>query len=63
MAISAAPITSYSDTTAHKKVISDLISIIDPVDTPVVAYFGLDGGPGRFEMVNWPSTKVSWLNL
>jgi hypothetical protein len=53
--------TSYSDTTPQKKVITDAIDIISPRDVPVVKYFGLDGDPGKFSMVNWPSTTVYWL--
>lgn len=52
---------SYYDTTAQKKVITDAIDIIDPRDVPVIKYFGLDGSPGKFDIVNWPGTKVYWL--
>lgn len=55
------PKTTYSDTTPFKKAISDLIEIIDPSDAPVVKYFGLDGSPDAFRVVNWPSTTVYWL--
>ncbi len=56
------PITSYSDTTPHKQVITDVISLIDPVDTPLItALGGLDGASGKFRFANWPSTKVEWL--
>jgi len=61
MAVSDAPITTYSDTTAQKRAISDLISLIDPYDTPFVSYFGLEGDAGAFRIVNWPSTKYEWL--
>jgi hypothetical protein len=61
MAVSDAPITWYSDTTAHKRAVSDYISLIDPVDTPVVAYFGLEGDPAAFRIVNWPVPKFEWL--
>ena len=62
MAVSDAPITSYSDTTAHRRAISDVISIIDPRDVPIVAYFGLEGDAAKFSVQNWPSTKVEWLD-
>lgn len=52
---------TYSDTTPHKTVITDAIDIISPDDVPVVKYFGLNGNPGQFDMVNWPSTKYYWL--
>ena len=55
------PKTTYTDTTPQKRVIADLIDIIDPRDVPVVKYFGLDGDPGKFRLVNWPGTKVEWL--
>jgi hypothetical protein len=61
MAVADQPLTSYSDTTPHKKVISDYIDNIDPRDTPVVKYFGLSNSPGKFRLVNWPSTTVYWL--
>jgi len=61
MAVSDAPITSYSDTTAHKRSVSDLISILDPMDTPFVSYFGRNGDPGKFAIVNWPATNYEWL--
>ena len=61
MAVSDQPKTTYSDTTAQKRVIADLIDIIDPRDTPVVSYFGLDGDSGKFRLVNWPGTKMEWL--
>ena len=53
--------SSYTDTTPHKTVITDAIDIISPDDVPVVKYFGLNGSPGQFDMVNWPSTKYYWL--
>lgn len=55
------PFTTQSDTTAQKKVITDAIDIIDPRDVPVIKYFGLSGSPGKFDIVNWPSWKVIWL--
>lgn len=61
VAISDAPITTYSDTTAHKKAVADLISIIDPMDTPVVAYFGLNGSASQFRIPVWPAKKAEWL--
>jgi len=55
------PKHTYSDTTPHKTAITDAIDIISPDDVPVVKYFGLNGNPGQFDVVNWPSTKVYWL--
>ena len=43
------PKTTYSDTTPHKRVITDIISLIDPSDAPLVdALGGLDGASGKF---------------
>lgn len=53
--------TTYSDTTPQKRAIADLIDLIDPYDVPEVAYFRLDGSAQAFRVVNWPSTKVEWL--
>lgn len=55
------PYTTQSDTTAQKRVIADVIDIIDPRDVPIIKYFGLNGSPGKFDIVNWPSFKVEWL--
>lgn len=56
------PLTSYSDTTPQKRVITDAISLIDPSDAPaVMALGGLDGAAGKFRFTNWPSTTVEWL--
>jgi len=62
MATFDSPATSYSDTTPHKRAITDAISLIDPSDIPAVELFGgLDGAMGKFRLVNWPHTKVEWL--
>jgi len=56
------PITSYSDTTPLKRVITDYVSLIDPSDAPAVeALGGLDGAMSKFRFVNWPSTACEWL--
>jgi hypothetical protein len=56
------PVTSYSDTTPHKRMITDVISIIDPSDTPaIMALGGLDGASGKFRFVNEQHTKCEWL--
>ena len=62
MAVSDQPLTQFSDTTAHKRAISDYISMISPTKTPMVAFYGLEGDPGKFQIVNWPSAKVEWLS-
>jgi hypothetical protein len=55
-------IDTYFDVTPQKRVITDVISLIDPSDTPCVeALGGLDGAMEKFRFVNWPSTTVEWL--
>lgn len=62
MAVIDSPITSYSDTTPHKRVITDVIDLIDPTDAPgVEALGGLDGASAKFRFVNGKSTKMEWL--
>lgn len=56
------PLTTYSDTTPQKRVITDTIARIDPSDAPMIeALGGLDGASSKFDFVNEPSTKVEWL--
>ncbi|HOD52891.1 MAG TPA: DUF5309 family protein [Candidatus Cloacimonadota bacterium] len=56
------PFTSYSDTTPQKRVITDVISLIDPSDAPFIEKIGgLDGAAGKFRFANEPSTTVEWL--
>lgn len=53
--------TTYSDTTPHQRVISDVISIIDPRDTPFIAAIGgLDGARGKFK-INQNGYKIEIL--
>lgn len=43
--------TTYSDTTPHVRVISDIINIIDPRDTPAIAALGgLDAARSKFKV-------------
>lgn len=57
----ASPMSTYSDTTLHKRVITDVISLIDPSLTPLVENIGgLDGASGRFQLINAPGTIVEW---
>lgn len=56
------PLTTYSDTTPQKRVITDVISMIDPSDTAAIdSLGGLDGASGKFRFVNGKSTTVEWL--
>lgn len=62
MAVFDAPASTYSDTTPHKRAITDVISLIDPVDVPLItALGGLDGAASKFRFTNWPSKTVEWL--
>ena len=54
------PKTTYSDTTPQKRVISDVISMIDPRDTPFLAWGGLNN-ESKFRLLNWPGTTFEVL--
>jgi len=61
MANSASPYSSYSDTTPHMRVISNVISLLDPSDAPFIELIGgLDGAASKFQFKN-QSTVVEWL--
>ena len=54
--------TTYSDTTPHRRVITDIISLIDPSDAPLIdALGGLDGASGKFRFTNGKGKLVEWL--
>jgi hypothetical protein len=56
------PLTTYSDVTPQKRIITDVISLIDPSDAPMINNLGgLDGASGKFEFVNKPGKVVEWL--
>lgn len=56
------PMSSYSDTTPQARMITDVISLIDPVDTPAIELLGgLDGAAGKFRFVNEKETAYEWL--
>jgi len=62
MAVLDSPLTSDSGTTPQKRTITDVISMIDPADTPLIsALGGLDGASSKFRLVNKSTTKVEWL--
>lgn len=61
MAVYDAPKTSYSDTGNVVRVISDIVQLIDPVDTPLLAALGgLDGGRSKFR-IRGNGTKIEWV--
>lgn len=56
------PLTTYSDTTPHKRIITDVISLIDPSDAPAIERLGgLDGAGEKFRFVNGSGKVVEWL--
>jgi hypothetical protein len=62
MTVLDSPITSYSDTTPQKRIITDVISLIDPADAPAIEVLGgLDGAASKFRFVPGLSTTVEWL--
>lgn len=54
------PKTTYSDTTPQKRVVSDVIALIDPRDTPFLAWSGLNN-ESKFRLLNWPGTAYEVL--
>lgn len=54
------PLLTYSDTVTLQIAMADYISTLGPWEVPMVSYFGLNGDPGRFRLVNWPSTETRW---
>jgi uncharacterized protein DUF5309 len=62
MSYLTSPLTTYSDTTPQKRIITDVISLIDPSDMPMIeALGGLDGASGKFRFVNGNGKVVEWL--
>ena len=56
------PEYSFSNTGAHKRVITDVISLIDPSDIPLInALGGLDGGSSKMRFTEGKSTLIEWL--
>ena len=60
MAVIDQPKTTYSDTDPHKRIIGDVINLIDPVDTPVIARLGLSSARQKFRL-SLDGTKVEIL--
>ncbi|MDH5507629.1 MAG: DUF5309 domain-containing protein [Anaerolineae bacterium] len=50
MAVIDQPKNTYVDTTAHARVISDVIQMVDPRDTPLISRLGLDGAREKFNI-------------
>lgn len=54
--------TTFTDTTPQVRVITDVISLISPKDTPLIARFGLQSSPpAGWRVQGWPGKKVEWL--
>lgn len=62
MATIQSPINTYSDTTPQKRGVSDLITLISPKKTPLLAYFGIQTDFGDMNVVGWPNTKFELLS-
>ena len=61
MALFDQPKNTYSDTTNAVRIINDVIKLIDPVQTPLIAALGgLDAARSKFD-VRGNGTKVEWL--
>lgn len=61
MAVYDAPKTSYSDTGNAIRAIADVIQLIDPVDTPLLAALGgLNGAASKFR-IRGNATKIEWV--
>ncbi|HEY6020181.1 MAG TPA: DUF5309 family protein [Candidatus Paceibacterota bacterium] len=61
MALFDQPKTSYSDTTNAKRIISEAIKLIDPIDVPLLAALGgFDGARDKFN-IRENGTKIEWL--
>lgn len=52
--------TGYTDTTIQRRVITDMIKLVDWREAPFLKLFGL-ANEGRFNFVNWPHRKYEWL--
>ena len=58
----ASNFNSFGESAFKKRVISNSVELIDPIDTPLLdAIGGLNGGAGVVTFSNPPSTKVEWV--
>jgi hypothetical protein len=61
MSVYDQPKSTYSDTGPDIRVISDVVKMIDPRDTPlIIALGGLDSASSKFR-INRNGTKIEWL--
>jgi len=58
----AGKVTTYTNTLAQKRGVTDLISTIDPMDVPLLNALGYGSANiKKFRLVNFPSTMYEWL--
>jgi hypothetical protein len=56
------PKTTFSDTSVQKRPVTDAISMIDPTETPIQAYFGIkDTPPPDWKLQGWPNNYAEWV--
>jgi frataxin-like iron-binding protein CyaY len=62
MAVYDFPEYSFTSTAAQKRVITDIISLIDPADAPLInALGGLDGGSSKMRFTEGKNTLIEWI--
>jgi hypothetical protein len=54
-------VTSFSDTTPHIRCVSDVISMLTPRDTPMLARLGIDSAHEKFKIKPFDGTKIELL--
>ncbi len=53
---------TYTDTGNQRRAISDLVMMMDWTTAPLLRLFGFTSATEKkFRLVNWPSTKVEWI--
>ncbi len=52
--------TTYTDTAPQKRSLADMIGNIDWTEAPLLRLLGVNN-ESRFRLINWPRTKVEWL--
>lgn len=54
-------VTTWGDTARQVRIVLDAIPLISPVDTPLIARFGLPSAPPMgWEVSGWPGKKLEW---
>lgn len=53
---------SYTETGNQRRAISDLVMMLDWTSAPLLRVFGFTSATEKkFRLINWPSTKVEWI--